>query len=144
MYPIFYSILLFTLISLNQFQVPGRLGLLITLYLITSNTYASIQGPMNRGFSYIEIWMSGVQITLLLAIVEYGVILAIKKYHRPQNSRKIVQVTAGTSVNSANMNPNEPVNNWDIDEMCKKMDIFTFFCSLTFIIIFNFVYWIIL
>jgi hypothetical protein len=28
--------------------------------------------------------------------------------------------------------------------MCKKMDIFTFFCSFTFTVIFNIVYWIIL
>ena len=66
---------------------------------------------------------------------------AVKKYHRPQNSSKIVQVTG---INSANMNPNEPKNNWDIDEICKKMDIFTFFCFLTFIMIFIIVYWIIL
>ena len=127
--------------SKNLFQVPGRLGLLITLYLIASNTYASVKGPINRGFSYIEIWMTGVQTTLLLAIVEYGVILAVKKYHRPQNSSKTVQVT---SINSGNIIPNRLENNWDIDEMCKKMDIFTFYCSLTFIIIFNIVYWIIL
>ena len=85
--------------------------------------------------------MSGVQTTLLLAIVEYGVILAVKKYHRPQNSSKTVQVT---SIDSGNMKPNEPKNDWDIDEMCKKLDILTFFCSLTFIMIFNLVYWIIL
>ncbi len=59
-------------------------------------------GPINRGFSYIEIWISGVQTTLLLAIVEYGFILAVKKYHKPQNSSKIVPVT---SINSATMNP---------------------------------------
>ena len=85
--------------------------------------------------------MTGVQTTLLLAIVEYGVILAIKKYHRPQNSSKTVQVT---SINSGNIKPNRYDNDWDIDEMCKKLDIFTFFCSLTFIMIFNIVYWIIL
>ena len=84
--------------------------------------------------------MSGVQTTLLLEIIEYGVILAVKKYHRPQNSSKIIQVT---NINSTNMRPKETINDWDINEMCKKMDIFTFFCSLTFIMIFNIVYWII-
>ena len=117
------------------------MGLLITLYLIASNTYASVKGPINRGFSYIEIWMSGVQITLLLAIVEYGVILAIKKYHRPQNSSKTIHVI---SANSGIIKPNRLESNWDIDEMCKKLDIFTFFLSSTFIICFSIVYWTIL
>ena len=103
--------------------------------------YASVKGPINRGFSYIEIWMTGVQTTLLMAIIEYGAILAVKKYHKPQNSSKTVQVA---SINSGNIKPNRLENNWDIDEMCKKIDIFTFFCSLTFIVIFNAVYWIIL
>jgi hypothetical protein len=85
--------------------------------------------------------MSGVQTTLLLEIIEYGVILAVKKYHRPQNSSKIIQVT---NINSTNMRPKETINDWDINEMCKKMDIFTFFCSLTFIVIFSIVYWTIL
>ena len=86
-------------------------------------------------------WMTGVQTTLLLAIVEYGVILAVKKYHRPQNSSKTVQVT---SINSGSVKPNRLEKDWDIDEICKKLDIFTFFCSLTFIMIFNIIYWIIL
>ena len=85
--------------------------------------------------------MAGVQITLLLAIVEYGAILAVKKYYRPQNSSKNVQVT---SITSGNIKPSKLENNWDIDDMYKKIDIFTFFCSLTFIVIFNAVYWIIL
>ena len=81
--------------------------------------------------------MSGVQTTLLLAIVEYGVILAVKKYHIPQNSSKIIQVT---NIDSANMRTNKTINNWDIDKMCKKMDVFTFFCSLTFLMIFMKIY----
>ena len=85
--------------------------------------------------------MAGVQITLLLAIVEYGAILAVKKYYRPQNSSKNVQVT---SVTSGNIKPSKLEINWDIDELCKKMDIFTFFCSLTFIMTFCVVYWTIL
>ena len=85
--------------------------------------------------------MTGVQTTLLLAIIEYGVVLAIKKYHAPQSLNKTVHVTA---INSGNIKPNGLKNNLDVDVMCKKMDIFTFFCSLIFIVIFNIVYWIIL
>ena len=63
--------------------------------------------------------MAGVQITLLLAIVEYGAILAVKKYHTQQNSSKTVQVA---SLDSGNIKPNRLENNLDIDEMCKKME----------------------
>ena len=57
-----------------NFKVPGRLGLLITLDLIATNTYNSVKAPEKRGFSYLEIWMLGVQIPILLAIFEYGMI----------------------------------------------------------------------
>ena len=89
---------------------------MVTLYLIASNTYASVKGPTNRGFSYIEIWMTGVQISMLMAIIEYGIILAIRKDKKISN---------------------------DIDEICRKMDFFTFFGSLTFIVLFNIVYWVV-
>ena len=63
-------------------QVPGRLGLLITLYLIATNVYNSINAPSQRGFSYIEIWMIGIQFPMLVGIIEYGILLAMKKYHQ--------------------------------------------------------------
>ena len=43
------------------FQVPGRMGLLVTLHLISSNVYNSLNAPQKRGFSYIEVWMIGAQ-----------------------------------------------------------------------------------
>ena len=36
-------------------QVPGRMGMLVTIYLISINTYAALEGPRNRGFSNIEV-----------------------------------------------------------------------------------------
>ena len=39
-----------------------------------------MKGPNRRGFSYVELWMVGVQTSLLVAIFEYGIILALKKY----------------------------------------------------------------
>ena len=66
-------------------QVPGRLGLLVTLYLIATNVYNSVKAPPKRGFSYIEIWMIGVQIPMLAALIEYGFLLALKKYYPAQN-----------------------------------------------------------
>ena len=67
-------------------QVPGRLGLLVTLYLIATNVYNSVKAPPKRGFSYIEIWMIGVQIPILTGLTEYGVLLALKKYHQDEKN----------------------------------------------------------
>ena len=46
---------IFALLSLVSFSidlqmVPGRLGLLVTLYLIMTNVYISVEGPKSRGF----------------------------------------------------------------------------------------------
>ena len=54
--------------------------MLVTLYLIVINVYASIEAPTGRGFSYIEVWMIGAQGVILMALLEYGFILAWKKY----------------------------------------------------------------
>ena len=61
-------------------QVPGRLGLLVTLNLIVMNVYNSVNAPTKRGFSFIEVWMLGVQIPILVGILEYGMILSVRKY----------------------------------------------------------------
>ena len=60
-------------------SVPGRMGMLIMLYLIQINTYNSVEAPPNRGFSSIEIWFIGIQSPILFAILEYGILLAIMK-----------------------------------------------------------------
>ena len=57
------------------------MGLLITLDLIATNVYNSVKAPAKRGFSYVEIWMIGVQIPILLGILEYAILLALKKYY---------------------------------------------------------------
>ena len=80
---------IFSLLSLVSFavdlqMVPGRLGLLVTLDLITMNTYNSVKAPPGRGFSYIEIWLVGIQIPILLAIFEYGILLTMKRCIKKQ------------------------------------------------------------
>ena len=56
----------------------------MTLFLIVSNVYNSVKAPAKRGFSYIEIWMVGVQIPILTGLTEYGVLLALKKYQQDE------------------------------------------------------------
>ena len=58
------------------------MGLLVTLHLISSNVYSSLDIPKRRGFSYIEIWMVGAQGVILIALFEYGIILAWKKWKK--------------------------------------------------------------
>ena len=50
--------------------------------LIATNVYNSVKAPAQRGLSYIEIWMLGIQIPILVGIFEYGILLAMKKYHQ--------------------------------------------------------------
>ena len=71
-----------------------RLGLLITLYLITFNVYGSISenlAPPERDFSYIEVWMAGVVITISVAILELFFILAIKRKNKFSNQSEMAQ-----------------------------------------------------
>ena len=55
------------------------MGMIVTLYLISENVYNSVDAPNDRGFSYIEIWMIGTQIPILLTLIEYGFILHLRR-----------------------------------------------------------------
>ena len=50
--------------------------------LILKSVYNSVNAPTHRGFSYIEIWMVGVEIPILIGIVNHGFLLAMKKYYQ--------------------------------------------------------------
>ena len=107
--------------------MPGRLGLLITLYLIATNVYNSVNAPSQRGFSYIEIWMIGIQFPMLVGIIEYGILLAVEKYHKvPKN--------VATSADVKEID-------WNIT--AKKADKWTCVGSLLFLMFFNIIYWIV-
>ena len=72
---------IFSMISyfIDPDVVPGRMGLLVTLFLISSNVFNSLKAPSGRGFSYIETWLVGAQGPIIIAIIEYGIILAWKR-----------------------------------------------------------------
>ena len=111
---------IFAALSLVSFfihpdMVPGRMGMLITLYLILVNTYGSIDAPSKRGFSSIEVWYMGAQVPVLMGILEYGAVLALKKSWKWKQH-----------------NP---------DVVFRYLDISTFFFSILFQIIFNLYYW---
>ena len=58
---------------------------MVTLDLIATNVYNSVSAPKARGFSYIEIWFLGVQVPILVAIFEYGILLTMKRYISKKN-----------------------------------------------------------
>ena len=69
------------------------MGMIVTLYLISANVYNSVDAPKNRGFSYIEIWMFGTQFPILVALLEYGFVLLLKKVVKlsDENEKKIFE-----------------------------------------------------
>ena len=81
-----------SLFKKNNLQVPGRMGMIVTLYLISTNVYNAIKAPKGRGFSYTELWFIGSQFPILLALCEYGFVLYWKKIEKKvQQTRKSIR-----------------------------------------------------
>ena len=104
--------------------------MIVTLYLISANVCNSVDAPKARGFSYIEVWMLGTQLPILLALCEYGLILHLKKIAKNSN---------GT-----NETMDEADSEEDLDQRNKKLDYATMICSFVYIIGFASLYWIVL
>ena len=97
------------------------MGMIVTLYLISANVYNSVDAPKNRGFSYIEIWMLGSQVPILVALLEYGYVLYLKKVVKISNQDEMKI----------------------FEDKIKKLDLVTMifsFCSFT---MFASIYWIV-
>ena len=103
------------------------MGMILTLYLILSNVYNSVNAPYDRGFSYIEVWILGTQLPILLAFFEYGYVLYLKK-----NEAKI-------GAQNQVMNPRDPKPT--LDDMIKKLDFVTMTISFIFYVTFGSLYW---
>ena len=135
--------------------MPGRLGLLVTLQLIATNVYNSVIGPLERGFSYIEFWMIGVYIPILLGILEYAALLALKRYYWGiETSTKNIAIVSSQDTESKNCSPIFHMKNIsylvknggddstsDLDVIERRIDKWTCIGSFTFILIFNITYW---
>ena len=98
--------------------VPGRMGMLVTIFLVETAIYGSVEAPPLRGFTYIELWYIGVQIPIIFAIIEYGMTLAALKYSGVDTHMKYFP--EGTTTG----------------DVSKKVDLVSFFLSFTFIVIF--------
>jgi hypothetical protein len=106
------------------------MGMILTLYLISSNVYNSENAPYDRGFSYIEVWILGTQLPILLAFFEYGYVLYLKKVETKVREQNQV------------MNPSDPEPT--LDDKIKKMDFATMIISFFLYVTFASIYWIIL
>ena len=100
--------------------------MILTLYLISANVYNSVKGPKSRGFSYIECWMIGTQAPILLALVEYGFILFLKKISNKVEDKKELLNTETQKQN--------------LDAKIKKLDFATMIFSFLGFIIFVSIY----
>lgn len=108
----------FALLSLVSFfiesdQVPGRMGLLITLCLIMINSYHSVDAPTNRGFSNVEIWFVGTLIPILFSLLEFGIVLAVQKFASAYSKKS----------------------------MLRRIDFFSFIMTSVYIACFNIFFW---
>ena len=116
-------------------QVPGRLGLLVTLNLILMNVYNSVNAPTKRGFSFIEVWLLGVEIPFLVGILEYGMLLSVRKYKSKKKATSVINVRTAQSPKIL------ADEEFDWNSLSKSLDKWTFIGSILFIVIFNIVYW---
>ena len=102
--------------------VPGRMGLLVTLFLISTNVYGKVSAPQGRGFTLIELWMLGTNFPILAAIVEYACLLLLQ-------ARKVTALQGKLLDN--------------FNQHLKKIDNIAFIISFAYQIIFTFLYWVI-
>ena len=112
------------------------MGMLVTLYLISANVYNAVDAPPGRGFSYIELWMVGMQFPILFALVEYSIILGIKKYFKYKNENKCTSV-----INVKPNVSNQRHHSRDSNHLFYKIDLFSFILSIFSFVTFCLVYW---
>ena len=105
------------------------MGMIVTLYLISANVYNAVEAPKSRGFSFIEIWMIGAQIPILLALVEYGFVLYLKKISK-KSENKTEMLELGKPKQT-------------LDDKIKKLDFATLIISFVYFITFASIYWIV-
>jgi hypothetical protein len=121
--------------SIEPNMVPGRLGLLVTLDLIFANVYNAIKAPESRGFSYIEIWMVGMQIPIIVGILEYALLLTMKRFMKPATT-KIMEVQQANILDLKKPPPT-------FDDFSKRFDRSTFIGCAIYIVLFTAIYWIV-
>ena len=116
--------------------------MLVTLHLISVNVYNSISAPPDRGFSYIELWIVGMQLPIFMALVEYSIVLGFKKFWNKDNAILYVNgdySTYGFSSNNKTKEMKKRKNENDL--IFKKIDRISLILSMVYFIAFCLCYW---
>ena len=100
------------------------MGLLITIFLINTNIYNSVNAPKDRGLSFIEMWILGIDFQILAAIIEYSYVILQK--------RKRVSVRFS--------NPVEDTNH---ESKLRMIDRFALIASFAYFITFQAIFWLV-
>ena len=111
------------------------MGMLVTLCLISSNVYIAVDAPLQRGFSYIEVWFLGMQLPILFAIVEYSLILGMNKFLIGKDVN--VKVTMIGPIGKKVLFSKE-----NMEFLAYFLDLISFISSAILFIIFCFIYWV--
>ena len=126
--------------------------MIVTLYLISTNVYNSVDAPQDRGFSNIEVWMIGAQFPIILALCQYGFVLYLKKN---ANKNQVPTMTPDPNeVQTMTLDQKMTIDqnqvqimtaddqDAELDDRIKRLDsatmIFSFLCFTTF----SLAYWI--
>ena len=90
--------------------------------------------------------MIGVQIPILVGILEYAILLALKKYYKDKDKSTPIIVSHPTHPPIPSKDrllmektTNKTKSDWDVIE--NNMDKWTFLVAFTFIVTFNIFYW---
>ena len=126
------------------------MGMIVTILLISANVYNSIYAPPGRGFSYIELWFTGIQIPILVSLLEYSVLLGLNKfYNESENNSKIFvnsnvenEIFKGSQERKLPLKPIKPLRKvYCNDLFIKKVDKITFLVSVFYFLLFTIGYW---
>ena len=130
-------------------KVPGRMALIVTLYLISCIVYNAVDAPGGRGFSKIEVWMLGAQFPILLALCEYGLVLYLKKYAKRHQKQVRAISSDPNQVRTVTPDQNQvqtitPQDQGsELDDKIKRLDSATMIISFLFFTTFALIYWIV-
>ena len=122
--------------------------MIVTLYLISAIVYNAVDAPRGRGFSNIEVWMLGAQFPILLALLEYGFVLYLKRHANKAQNQVQTMTSDPNQVQTMTLDQNQvqPMTAEDqaaeLDDRIKRVDSATMIFSFLFFITFALVYWI--
>ena len=98
---------------LPEDTVPGRMGFLLTLFLCMINILNSeaTNSPKSGGaVTAIILWISSCSVFIIMAILEYALILCFKKYKEPSNLE--IEAAYKSTKEIKNKNPHRCVDMW--------------------------------